>query len=116
MIPVVFFHYLLMGMVFVTTVASFDSAGSKLVVGMLIIAAATTYLLTEKLIRMIVISMGIGVLSTLLGYYTAVMLDASIAGWVVNVAGVNFGLAFLFSPSQGLVNTYMKTRRLSTER
>ncbi|MFJ7977531.1 hypothetical protein ACIQZI_17825 [Peribacillus sp. NPDC096379] len=52
----------------------------------------------------------------LMGYYTAVMLDASIAGCMVSVAGVIFGWAFLFSPSQGLVTTYMKRRRLSAER
>ncbi|WP_374941230.1 metal ABC transporter permease [Peribacillus sp. AS_2] len=47
-IPVLFFHYLLMSLISLTTVASFDSVGSILVVGMLIIPAATAYLLSDR--------------------------------------------------------------------
>ncbi|HEY4391376.1 MAG TPA: metal ABC transporter permease, partial [Paenibacillus sp.] len=43
-IPVALFHYLLMGLVSLSTVASFESVGAILVVGMLIVPAATAYL------------------------------------------------------------------------
>ncbi len=110
-IPVVLFHYLLMGLVSITTVASFESVGAILVVGMLIVPAATAYLLTEKLGRMIFLSMTIGVLSSVLGYGLAFLLDASIAGCMICVAGVLFLLAFLFSPHQGLVIRQIRQRR-----
>lgn len=110
-IPVVLFHYLLMGLVSITTVASFESVGAILVVGMLIVPAATAYLLTEKLDRMIFLSMTIGVLSSVLGYGLAFLLDASIAGCMICVAGVLFLLAFLFSPHQGLVIRQIRQRR-----
>jgi manganese/zinc/iron transport system permease protein len=114
-IPVAFFHYLLMGLVSVTTVASFESVGAILVVGMLVVPAATAYLLTERLSVMIFLSMGVGVISSTLGYYVSVVLDASIAGCMISVAGVLFVLALLFSPTHGVVLRKLKQRRLATE-
>jgi manganese/zinc/iron transport system permease protein len=114
-IPVAFFHYLLMGLVSMTTVASFESVGAILVVGMLVAPAATAYLLTERLGTMIAISVGIGMASSVLGYSMAVLLDASIAGCMITVAGALFVLAFLFSPTHGVVVKFMRNRRLSSE-
>lgn len=111
-IPVLFFHYLLMGLVSLTTVASFDSVGSILVVGMLIIPAATAYLLSDRLSRMILVSIGVGILSSVIGYYSATFLDASISGCMVGAAAFLFGLAFLFSPSNGVITRLLKRSRL----
>lgn len=107
-IPVVFFHYLLMGLVSLTTVASFESVGAILVVGMMIIPAATAYLLTEKLSVMIGISMIVGVLSAVIGYDLAHLFDASIAGAMTVVVGIFFLIALLLSPTHGVL---MKARR-----
>ncbi|TYR73520.1 metal ABC transporter permease [Rossellomorea vietnamensis] len=111
-IPVVLFHYLLMGLVSLTTVASFESVGAILVVGMIIVPAATAYLLTEKLSSMIFISMGVGIISSIAGYYLAYFLDASIAGSMISVAGGLFLLVFLFSPSHGIVVKKVIRRKL----
>jgi len=73
-------------------------------VGMLIIPAATAYLLTDQLHRMIIISMVMGILSSVVGYYVATALDASISGCMVCAAALFFALAFLFSPSHGLIS------------
>ncbi|MDF2723356.1 MAG: mntD [Paenibacillus sp.] len=110
-IPVGLFYYMLMSLVSVTTVASFESVGAILVVGMLIVPAATAYLLTERLSVMIAYSMLIGVISSVIGYFAASALDASIAGCIVSAAGVLFVLAFLFSPSHGVVRRMMRLRR-----
>lgn len=114
-IPVVFFHYLLMTLVSVTTVVSFDSVGAILVVGMLIVPAATSYLLTEQLSKMIAISCIIGVACSVFGYYLAAMLDASIAGCMISVAGVLFTLAIFFSPSHGVISKVTRRRKLAQE-
>ncbi len=106
-IPVVFIHYLLMGLVSLTTVASFDSVGAILVVAMLIVPGATAYLLTDRLSIMLLLSALVGVLSAILGYYMATILDASIAGSMSTVAGILFALAFIFSPSHGLLSRVM---------
>ncbi|MBU5674749.1 metal ABC transporter permease [Paenibacillus brevis] len=114
-IPVALFHYLLMGMVSVATVASFESVGAILVVGMLIVPASTAYLLTDRLSRMLLYSVLIGILSSAGGYYLAKWLDASIAGAMISVAGILFVLAFIFSPLHGLAARYLKRRRLKAE-
>lgn len=101
-IPVVFFHYLLMSLVSISTVASFESVGAILVVGMIIVPAATAYLLTDKLSRMIIISIVLSIVSSLLGYYVAYLLDASIGGTMVAVTGVLFIVALFFSPKHGV--------------
>jgi manganese/zinc/iron transport system permease protein len=114
-IPVVLFHYLLMALVSFTTVASFESVGAILVVGMLIVPAATAYLLTEKLSVMIGISMIIGVISSVLGYYMAYVYDASIAGCMITVAGMLFLLALFFSPTHGIIMKKWKRRKMMAQ-
>ncbi|MFC3882497.1 metal ABC transporter permease [Bacillus songklensis] len=114
-IPVMLFHYLLMALVSFTTVASFESVGAILVVGMLIVPAATAYLLTDKLSVMISISMLIGIISSVLGYYMAYVYDASIAGCMITVAGILFLLALFFSPTHGVVMKKRKRKKMMTQ-
>lgn len=113
-IPVALFHYVLMGLVSMATVSSFESVGAILVVGLLIIPPSTAYLLTDRLGVMIGYSLAIGIFSSIAGYYAAATLDASIAGCMVCVAGLLFLLAFLFSPSHGLV--FRRIRRTAGTR
>ncbi|MGO4540919.1 metal ABC transporter permease [Paenibacillus sp. 2TAB19] len=112
-IPVAIFHYLLMGLVSMATVSSFESVGAILVVGLLIIPASTAYLLTERLGMMIGLSIGVGIASTVVGYFSAKIMDASIAGCIVCAAGVLFAIALLFSPSQGIVVKKLRLRKLA---
>lgn len=114
-IPVVFFHYLLMTLVSVTTVVSFDSVGAILVVGMLIVPAATAYLLTDKLSRMLIISCLVGIASSIGGYYLAVLLDASIAGSMITVAGFLFMVTLFFSPSHGVISKVVRRKKLAMD-
>jgi len=102
-IPVALFHYVLMGLVSMASVSSFESVGAILVVGLLIIPPAAAYLLTDRLGLMLVISVAVGIVSSIAGYGAAVALDASIAGCMVCAAGVLFAAAFLLSPKHGLL-------------
>ncbi|MDQ8733179.1 metal ABC transporter permease [Paenibacillus sp. LHD-38] len=112
-IPVALFHYLLMGLVSMATVSSFESVGAILVVGLLIIPASTAYLLTDRLGIMIGLSVAAGIASTFIGYGAAVVLDASIAGCMVCAAALLFVIAFLFSPSHGIVIKKLRLRKLA---
>lgn len=114
-IPVVLFHYLLMTLVSLTTVASFESVGAILVVAMLVVPGAAAYLLTDRLHVMLFISMGIGVLCSVFGYMLASWLDSSIAGAMTAVSGVLFLLAFLFSPRHGVVAKAIAQRRVRVQ-
>ncbi len=101
-------HYLLMGAVSVTTVASFESVGAILVVALLIAPAATAYLLTDDFRWMLLIACGVGILASIGGYYFAVWLDGSIAGAIGAMCGVLFGIAMVFSPTHGLLFKKLK--------
>lgn len=91
-------HYLLMGMVSLTTVAAFESVGAILVVAMLIVPAATAYLFARSLNGMLLLAVGMGIVCAIGGYYLAVALDGSISGSMAVVAGMEFGVALLVAP------------------
>ena len=111
-IPVLFIHYLLMGMLSITTVAAFDSVGAILVVAMLIAPGASAYLLTDRLLMMLFLSAGIGVLAAVSGYYVAVWWNVSISGSMAMMAGVLFVLAFFFSPKHGTATKWLFRRNI----
>jgi manganese/zinc/iron transport system permease protein len=104
-------HYLLMLMVSVTTVGAFAAVGAILVIALLIVPAATAYLLTDRLPRLIGLAVLVGVASAVGGYYLAVLIDASIAGAMATVAGLLFLSALLAAPQHGLVARALRLRR-----
>ncbi|MDW3191516.1 MAG: metal ABC transporter permease [Cytophagales bacterium] len=93
-------HYVLMSLVSLTTVASFESVGAILVVAFLITPAATAYLITTNLMKMIYYSCFFGTLSAIFGYYLAYAIDGSIAGAMATVAGIMFFIVFLVQQFQ----------------
>ena len=113
-------HYLLMTLVAVTTVASFESIGSILVIAMLIVPAASAHLLTDRLLPMILVSVVVAALSAVLGHVAAI----TVPGWfgfdgtttssmMATVAGLLFGLTVLFAPRQGLLSKVIHRAALS---
>lgn len=115
----VLMHYLLMAILSVTTVGAFTAVGAVLVVALVIVPAATAYLLTDRLVTMLGLSVAVGAASAYFGYFLAVALDGSIAGAIVTVTGVFFTAAFLLSPSHGLVakalRRYRQRRQFAAE-
>lgn len=100
-------HYALMAIVSITAVGAFESVGSILVVALMIAPPAAAYLLTSRLSSMIFISVGIGILSAVLGYWLAHRLDASIAGSVATMSGIIFLLVMIFAPERGLFTKFI---------
>ena len=95
-------HYGLMSVASVTTVGAFDAVGAILVVALMIAPAASAYLLTTNLTKMIVLACFFGVFSAVAGYWAANYLDASIAGSIATMLGLVFLVVYLFAPSKGL--------------
>lgn len=93
-ISVASWNYLLMGAVSFTTVAAFESVGAILILALLVAPAATAYLISTKLHRMLLLSVLFAWSSSISGYYLAAYLDASIAGAIVSAAGLQFGLIY----------------------
>lgn len=105
-------HYGLMSAVSVTVVGSFESVGAILVVAMLVVPPATAFLLTDRLSRMLLLAVGLGVASAVAGYWLARWWDCSIAGAMATVAGGLFLLALGLSPRYGLLGRWLTHRRL----
>jgi manganese/zinc/iron transport system permease protein len=95
-------HYALMGMVTLTTVASFEAVGAILVVALMIAPPATAFLLTQKLTAMLGIAVALGISTAFGGYYLAEWLDSSIAGAMSTLAGGQFLVALLLAPGTGV--------------
>ncbi len=106
-ISVTLWHYVLMSLVSLTTVASFESVGAILVVAFLTVPAATAYLLTEKLKNMILLSILFGVLASITGYYLADLSNGSIAGAMATASGILFGIVFV---GKRLYNRYHQSK------
>lgn len=99
--PVVL-HYGLMTAVSLTAVAAFDAVGVVVVVALFVVPAATAYLLTDRLSRMLVLSVAFAVGGAVAGTLLAVAIDANVAGTVAVVLGLTFGVVFLTAPRRGL--------------
>jgi len=96
----------LMGMVSITCVAAFDVVGSILVIAYMIIPPATAYLLTEKLSYMIILSVIVGMLSSIAGFILANLINANIAGSISVVCGLFFLLTLFLSPGNGIISNF----------
>ena len=107
----VLIHYMLMSMTSMTAVASFEAVGSILVVAFMIGPPITAYLLTDKLDIMIILSIISGTVSSIVGYYIAVLFDISIAGSIVSVIGVLFSIVLMFSPDRGLATVLIRKKK-----
>ncbi len=112
--PVVL-HYGLMSISSITVVGAFDAVGAVLVVALMITPAATAYLLTSDLKKMLVLSILFGVSSAIIGYWMAHVLDASISGSMTSVLGIVFLIVYLFAPNKGLIAVMYRQKQQRTE-
>jgi manganese/zinc/iron transport system permease protein len=108
-------HYGLMSVASITIVGSFDAVGAILVVALMIAPAATAYLLTDNLKRMLGLSVLFGVFSAIAGYWLAHWLDASIAGSMTTILGIVFLLVYLFAPKRGLISVLYRNKQQQIE-
>lgn len=96
-------NLMLMAMVSITCVAAFDAVGSVLVIAYMIIPPATAFLITERLSLMIIVSVIIGVVASVIGFFLADLVNANIAGSISVVCGSLFMLTMFFSPKNGII-------------
>lgn len=108
-------HYGLMSVASITIVGSFDAVGAILVVALMIAPAATAYLLTDNLKKMLSLSVVFGVFSAIAGYWLAHWLDASISGSMTTILGIVFLLVYLFAPKRGLISVLYRNKQQQIE-
>jgi manganese/zinc/iron transport system permease protein len=113
-------HYLLMIIVAITAVASFESVGNILVVAMFVVPPATAYLLTERLSRMVLMSAVTAALSAIFGHLSASVVpgwfgfrSTSTAGMMALSAGMLFLITSLLAPNKGVLVRIARRQRLT---
>ncbi len=104
-------HYFLMSLLSMTIVASLQSVGLILVVAMLITPAATAYLLTDRLHKMLILSVSIAVFTALVGLLGSYHFNFASGASMVVFATFVFLMTLVFSPSQGVLVKYLRRKR-----
>lgn len=111
----VILHYGLMSVSSITVVGAFDAVGAVLVVAFMIAPAATAYLLTANLKKMLWLSVLFGVAAAISGYWVAHWLDASISGSMSTMLGILFLGVYLFAPTKGLIAVLYRQKQQRIE-
>ncbi len=62
---------------------------------------------------MLVLSISLGIISAVIGYLFAILVDVSISGSMASISGLIFGLVWVFGPNRGLISRW---RRISKQR
>lgn len=102
-LPVNLLDLSLMVLIGLTIVASLKAVGVVLVLSLLITPAATAYLLVARLHQVMLLGVVIGVISSIAGMYISYFYNLPSGPAIVLVTSGLFVLAFLFSPSQGIL-------------
>jgi ABC-type Mn2+/Zn2+ transport system permease subunit len=110
-LPLNALNYLLLLLIAMTIVVSLQTVGVALLVAMLVTPAATAYLLTQRLWKMMLLGALFGAFSSITGLYFSFYVNVPSGAAVVLVCTFLFVLAFLFSPRKGLITTYLRSKR-----
>ena len=102
-LPVNWLYFGLVCAIALTIVASMQTVGVLLVMSMLVGPAIAAYLLVKELSQMMILGAIIGAASSVTGMYCSYYFDLPSGAAIVMVIFAFFLLAFLFSPSQGLL-------------
>ena len=111
--PVHWYNASLIVAMTVTIVVCLPTVGALLVVALLVAPAATAYLLVKELYQMMWVGSIIGALSSIIGMYLSYYLDAPSGASIVLVSFCFFCLAFVVSPSEGLLVNFWNQRQRS---
>jgi len=103
-----FYHYLLMTLLSVVTVSSLSQVGIVLVIAMLVIPAATSYLWTTKLLHMIVLASIYGAVAGVLGVMISFRYNLPTSGTIVLVSVTGFAISFILSPKNNFFKRGLK--------
>ena len=111
-LPVVALDYLLTTCVSLVVVSAVSMVGVILVVGLLITPAATAYLLSDRLDKMMMLAALFGVTSVVGGLYLCVWLDSAGGGAIMLVCTLQFLVVLIAAPKYGLLSRWLRLRNL----
>jgi ABC-type Mn2+/Zn2+ transport system permease subunit len=107
-LPLNALHYLLLILIALSIVVSLQTVGVALLVAMLVTPAATAYLLTRRLWRMMIVGAAVGAISSVAGLYLSFYVNVASGPAVVLVCTAFFLLALLFSPHHGVIGRWLR--------
>ncbi len=110
-LPTNFLNYLLLLLIAVTIILSLQTVGIALMSAMLVIPAATAYLVSHHLPTMMILAATIGAISAVTGLYLSFYVNIASGPAIVLTCTFFFLLAFIFSPHQGLIKRGLELRR-----
>ena len=92
------------------TVAALQTVGAFLVIAMVVTPGATAYLLTDRFPRLIMLSVGIGAVTSFTGAYLSYFLNGATGGIIVILMTAIFLVVFVLAPKHGLLAARTKAR------
>jgi manganese/zinc/iron transport system permease protein len=111
-LPARWIHRGLMVLLACAIVVSLQAVGVVLVSAMLIIPAATAYLLTDRMHRLLMISAAVGMVAGATGAFCSFLgTNLPTGPFMVLAAGAVFALAWLFGPRHGVLARQLQHRR-----
>ena len=110
-VPVLAVEYLLTACTSLVVVSGVRVAGVILVVALIITPAATAYLLTDRLSRMLMVSSGIAALGYWIGFWVSLALGASPGASIVVTMSLIFLCALVLAPKYGLLADWLRQAR-----
>jgi len=111
-LPVLFLDYVLTICVSLVVVSAVSMVGVILVVGLLITPAATAYLLSDRLDKMMWLAALFGVTSVVGGLYLCVWLDSAGGGAIMLFCTLQFLVVLVVAPKYGLLARWLRMRNL----
>ncbi|MBE0586105.1 MAG: metal ABC transporter permease, partial [Desulfofustis sp.] len=111
-LPVLLLDYLLTTCVSLVVVSAVSMVGVILVVGLLITPAATAYLLSDRLDRMMWLAALFGMTSVIGGLYLCVWLDSAGGGAIMLFCTLQFLVVLAVAPKYGLLARWLRLRSL----
>ena len=95
-----------------STVAAMQTVGAFLVISLVVTPGATAYLITDRFERLIVLSVIIGILTSIIGVYASYLIHAQTGGVIVLLQATLFALAFIFAPKHGFIAARLRARKV----
>ena len=99
-LPVRTLYFLLLGLMALTVIISIKIVGIILVEALLVIPAAAAFQLTRNFVRMMLLSVLLGVVSSVAGLFLSYWLNLASGATIVLTAAAIFFLCFVFSPKR----------------
>ncbi|WP_304504620.1 MULTISPECIES: metal ABC transporter permease [Bartonella] len=97
-----------------STVAAMQTVGAFLVISLVVTPGATAYLITDRFQRLIVLSVLIGILTSVVGVYLSYLIHAQTGGVIVLLQALLFALSFIFAPKHGFIAARLRARKVQS--